>query len=69
MDLVEVTEGRTRFSVPEQDPRLQFPPGSGPVFYNARMEMNRDATVLLLSVLRPENYLDAMGASGARGPE
>lgn len=67
MDLVEVTEGRTRFSVPEQDPHLQFPPGSGPVFYNARMEMNRDATVLLLSVLRPENYLDAMGASGARG--
>ena len=67
MDVVEVTEGRTSFLVPRQDPRLQFPPGSGPVFYNTRMEMNRDTTVLLLTVLRPEGYLDAMGASGARG--
>ncbi|MDV2482839.1 tRNA (guanine(10)-N(2))-dimethyltransferase [Methanoculleus sp. Wushi-C6] len=67
MDIVEVTEGKTRFCVPRQDPNLQFPPGSGPVFYNSRMELNRDSTVLLLSVLRPENYLDAMGASGVRG--
>ncbi|WP_292405244.1 MULTISPECIES: tRNA (guanine(10)-N(2))-dimethyltransferase [unclassified Methanoculleus] len=67
MDIVEVTEGRTRFFVPKQDPHLQFPPGSGPVFYNSRMELNRDATILLLSILRPESYLDAMGASGVRG--
>ena len=67
MDVVEVTEGKTRFFVPRQDPHLQFPPGSGPVFYNSRMELNRDATVLLLSVLRPGSYLDAMGASGVRG--
>ena len=67
MDVVEVTEGKTRFFAPRQDPHLQFPPGSGPVFYNARMELNRDATILLLSVLRPESYLDAMGASGVRG--
>lgn len=67
MDIVEVTEGRTRFFVPRQDPHLQFPPGGGPVFYNPRMELNRDVTILLLSVLRPEDYLDAMGASGARG--
>ncbi len=67
MDVVEVTEGKTRFFVPKQDPHLQFPPGSGPVFYNSRMELNRDTTVLLLSVLQPESYLDAMGASGVRG--
>ncbi len=67
MDVVAVTEGKTRFFVPIQDPHLQFPPGSGPVFYNSRMELNRDATILLLSVLRPEGYLDAMGASGVRG--
>ena len=67
MDVIEVTEGKTRFLVPRQDPHLQFPPGSGPVFYNSRMELNRDTTVLLLSVLRPESYLDAMGASGVRG--
>ncbi|WP_292729209.1 tRNA (guanine(10)-N(2))-dimethyltransferase [Methanoculleus sp.] len=67
MDVVEVTEGKTRFFVPKQDPHLQFPPGSGPVFYNSRMEMNRDATILLLSVLRPKSYVDAMAASGVRG--
>ena len=67
MDVVAVTEGKTRFFVPLQDSDLQFPPGSGPVFYNPRMELNRDATILLLSVLRPESYLDAMGASGVRG--
>ncbi|WP_292520470.1 tRNA (guanine(10)-N(2))-dimethyltransferase [Methanoculleus sp.] len=67
MDIVEVTEGRTRFFVPRQDPHLQFPPGSGPVFYNSRMELNRDATILLLSALKPGSYLDAMGASGVRG--
>ncbi len=67
MDYIEVTEGNTRFFVPKQDPRHTFPPGSGPVFYNPRMELNRDATVLLLSLLRPSDYLDAMGASGVRG--
>ncbi|NLA38868.1 MAG: tRNA (guanine(10)-N(2))-dimethyltransferase [Methanomicrobiales archaeon] len=67
MDVIEVIEGKTRFFVPEQDPCLQFPPGGGPVFYNPRMELNRDSTVLLLSTLRPGSYLDAMGASGARG--
>lgn len=67
MDVFEVTEGKTRFLVPRQDPNHQFPPGSCPVFYNPRMELNRDITILLLSILQPESYLDAMGASGARG--
>ncbi|HOB17713.1 MAG TPA: tRNA (guanine(10)-N(2))-dimethyltransferase [Candidatus Methanoculleus thermohydrogenotrophicum] len=67
MDIVEVTEGKTRFFVPKQDPHLQFPPGNSPVFYNPRMELSRDTTVLLLLTLRPESYLDAMGASGVRG--
>ncbi|HZD43828.1 MAG TPA: tRNA (guanine(10)-N(2))-dimethyltransferase, partial [Methanomicrobiales archaeon] len=67
MDLALVTEGETGFFVPAQDASLQFPPGSGAVFYNPRMEVNRDTTVLLLSALRPRDYLDAMGATGARG--
>ncbi|RXE55142.1 tRNA (guanine-N2)-dimethyltransferase [Methanoculleus taiwanensis] len=67
MDFVEVTEGSTRFLVPRQDPHHTFPPGSGPVFFNSRMELNRDATVLFLSDMQPSDYLDAMGASGARG--
>ena len=67
MDLIETTEGKTTFFVPVQDTATRFPPGTAPVFFNRRMELNRDATILLVSILRPSDYLDAMGASGVRG--
>jgi tRNA (guanine26-N2/guanine27-N2)-dimethyltransferase len=67
MDITEIIEGTTTFSIPAQDTLDQFPPGTAPIFFNRRMELNRDATVLLLSVIRPSDYLDAMGATGARG--
>jgi tRNA (guanine26-N2/guanine27-N2)-dimethyltransferase len=62
-----VTEGSTTFEVPILDENASFPPGTAPVFYNTRMEFNRDMTVLLLSCLVPGNYLDAMAATGVRG--
>jgi len=67
MELSEITEGKTRFFIPVQDNTTQFPPGSAPIFFNRRMELNRDVTVLLLSILKPSEYLDAMGATGIRG--
>jgi tRNA (guanine26-N2/guanine27-N2)-dimethyltransferase len=67
MELTEVREGSTAVLVPVQDATAQFPPGSVPIFFNRRMELNRDATVLLLSLLKPSDYLDAMGATGIRG--
>jgi tRNA (guanine26-N2/guanine27-N2)-dimethyltransferase len=67
MDLIGTTEGITTFFVPVQDAAAQFPPGSAPIFFNRRMELNRDVTILLVSVLQPSDYLDAMGASGVRG--
>ena len=67
MDLITATEGTTTFFVPVQDTDTQFPPGTAPIFFNRRMELNRDATILLLSVLKPSDYLDAMGATGVRG--
>jgi tRNA (guanine26-N2/guanine27-N2)-dimethyltransferase len=67
MDLMGITEGKTAFFVPVQDTKAQFPPGSAPIFFNRRMELNRDATILLVSILKPSDYLDAMGASGVRG--
>jgi tRNA (guanine26-N2/guanine27-N2)-dimethyltransferase len=67
MDLTEATEGKTRFLVPVQDDATQFPPGSAPIFFNRRMQLNRDATVLILPVLQPSDYLDSMGATGIRG--
>lgn len=67
MEFTEATEGKTTFFVPVQDTGTQFPPSSAAIFFNRRMEMNRDATILLLSILRPSDYIDAMGATGARG--
>jgi len=67
MELIEAVEGSTRFLIPSQDEKSAFPPGTAPVFYNRRMELNRDATVLLLHVLNPEEYVDTMGATGVRG--
>jgi tRNA (guanine26-N2/guanine27-N2)-dimethyltransferase len=67
MDLVEVEEGTTRFFVPRQDASSHFPPGSAPVFYNRRMELNRDGTILFVTAMKPSEYLDAMGATGVRG--
>jgi tRNA (guanine26-N2/guanine27-N2)-dimethyltransferase len=69
MELVEVKEGSTAFFVPAQDADTDFPPGTAAVFFNRRMELNRDATVLFCSCIEPppRDYLDAMGATGARG--
>lgn len=62
-----VTEGSTTFEAPVQDETTQFPPGTAQVFYNTKMELNRDMTVLLLAHLKPAQYLDAMAATGVRG--
>ncbi len=67
IDLHEITEGATSFKAPVQDENCEFPPGSAPVFYNPCMEFNRDMTILLLAVLKPNEYLDSMAATGVRG--
>ncbi|MDD1674072.1 MAG: tRNA (guanine(10)-N(2))-dimethyltransferase [Methanomicrobiales archaeon] len=67
MECERVQEGRTTLIVPVQDPSHPFPPASAHVFYNRRMEINRDATILFLAHARPDAYLDLMGATGARG--
>ncbi|MDD3407116.1 MAG: tRNA (guanine(10)-N(2))-dimethyltransferase [Methanomicrobium sp.] len=67
MQLVEVKEGRTRFLVPVMDENLNFPPSGAPVFFNKKMELNRDTTILMLRCLDAESYLDAMSATGVRG--
>ncbi|MGC9435664.1 MAG: tRNA (guanine(10)-N(2))-dimethyltransferase [Methanomicrobiales archaeon] len=62
MAAIRVCEGTTSIAVPVPDDG-----GAGSVFYNPRMEINRDATVLFVSCTGPSDYLDAMGASGIRG--
>lgn len=67
MERILAEEGNTRFFVPRQDASSAFPPSTARIFYNRRMELNRDATVLFIAAVRPGDYLDAMGATGARG--
>ncbi|HWQ67125.1 MAG TPA: tRNA (guanine(10)-N(2))-dimethyltransferase [Methanospirillum sp.] len=67
MNLEEIEEGGTTVWVPTHDNSTAFPPGSAPIFYNPRMALNRDATVLVTDCLEPRSCLDAMGASGIRG--
>ena len=67
MELTAIREGSTDICVPVQDASDNFPPGTAPVFFNRKMELNRDATVLLCRVIQPSGYLDAMGATGIRG--
>ena len=67
MDLIEGKEGNTRFFIPRPVSTSTFPPSRAPVFFNPRMELSRDATVLLLSNTQPRSYLDAMGGTGVRG--
>jgi tRNA (guanine26-N2/guanine27-N2)-dimethyltransferase len=67
MDLVPFAEGGTELLIPAQNPGRAFPPRSAPVFFNPRMALSRDATVLLLKGIPPGSYVDAMGATGARG--
>ncbi len=67
MEYVWAEEGNLKFLIPATDPALPFPPGSAPVFFNPRMELARDATVLIAKALPVSRYLDAMGATGVRG--
>ena len=67
MECDRIREGRTEVLAPRQDTLAQFPPGTARVFYNPRAALSRDATVVLLRLLRPDEYLDVMGATGIRG--
>ena len=62
MELMEVREGSARILVPKAD-RIY----DAPVFYNPVMALNRDISVLAVSVLKPGRVLDALSATGIRG--
>ncbi|WP_456450052.1 tRNA (guanine(10)-N(2))-dimethyltransferase [Palaeococcus sp. (in: euryarchaeotes)] len=62
MELGEVREGKARILVPKAA-RIY----DAPVFYNPVMAFNRDISVLALKVIKPEEALDALSATGVRG--
>jgi len=58
----EITEGLTRLKIPIEYLNKQH-------FFNPRVEMSRDLTVLVLRTLNPKNWVvcDALAGTGARG--
>jgi len=70
MNLIEVKEGKASILVPnpkDYEKNGKFDPSWAPVFYNPRMKLNRDLSVLLLSHIKPKSVVDALSASGIRG--
>ncbi|MBN2015164.1 MAG: tRNA (guanine(10)-N(2))-dimethyltransferase [Candidatus Altiarchaeota archaeon] len=63
MDLRGVNEGKTRLIVPvvERLTRKNI------VFFNPQMELNRDISVAVAKLTKPEHFCDALSGSGARG--
>jgi tRNA (guanine26-N2/guanine27-N2)-dimethyltransferase len=66
VDLVLYREGKVEVLVP--NPSESWKSADVPVFFNPRAaRVNRDVSVLVLSVLKPQDVLDGMTASGIRG--
>lgn len=67
-DLVTIEEGKTKIQFPEYDKVSS----EAPVFYNPKMELNRDLSILAIQVFqknenRDLNVCDLFGGSGIRG--
>ncbi len=60
-----IKEGSVSISVPDAYSR-RGPGTKSAGFYNNEQVINRDLTILVLSRLRPKNYLDGFGATGVR---
>ncbi|PTD94018.1 tRNA (guanine(10)-N(2))-dimethyltransferase [archaeon SCG-AAA382B04] len=58
-------EGETELKVPEIE-EDKFPPSSSGVFFNPRMESNRDLTIACVKANSPQKFFDAHSATGAK---
>ena len=69
MRLATVREGVTQLFVPEDHESNGPASADMPVFYNPKMEFNRDMSVVVLGSLLKDgdSFLDGLSASGARG--
>jgi len=69
LQLVMIREGDTQLFVPADHESNGPSTSSMPVFYNPKMEFNRDMSVFLLGKLLRggQSLLDGMSATGARG--
>lgn len=62
---IQISEGSVKLKIP--DPKKYKLTAKAPVFYNPAMTLNRDISVLLCKVLKPESVVDLLAATGVRG--
>ncbi|MDY6932332.1 MAG: tRNA (guanine(10)-N(2))-dimethyltransferase, partial [Halobacteriota archaeon] len=65
-----VTEGITEVLVPILEESANYPPSSAPVFYNPKMELNRDISIACISAFSGKenlSYVDCLSATGIMG--
>ncbi|AHC51610.1 N2,N2-dimethylguanosine tRNA methyltransferase [Sulfolobus acidocaldarius SUSAZ] len=70
MSLVEIIEGKARILIPNYKDYMKdgkFDPSWAPVFYNPKMILNRDLSVLVANVVKPKSLIDGLSATGVRG--
>lgn len=63
---MRLTEGKIDLELPLV-PVSKGPGKRNEGFYNPSQRINRDLTILFLSIIRPTRFLDAFGGSGIRG--
>jgi tRNA (guanine26-N2/guanine27-N2)-dimethyltransferase len=68
--LKEIKEGKARLLIPDPSTYSKdgkFDPSWAPIFYNPRMVLNRDISVVITKLAKVRRALDAFTASGVRG--
>lgn len=63
MELQQITEGETKLLIP----RVRNLTKRDPVFFNPRMELTRDLSVVIAEIVKPKTFADVMAGSGSRG--
>ncbi len=63
MKTKEITEGETRLLVPSEGKITK----KDIVFYNPEMKLNRDVSVYIAEVVKPDRFCDLLAGTGARG--
>jgi tRNA (guanine26-N2/guanine27-N2)-dimethyltransferase len=70
-EIIEITEGKTRFHVPSGSINEKVPP-KDPAFFNPKAKLNRDFSILAYSAFLknfngPKIFLEGLSGIGARG--
>jgi tRNA (guanine26-N2/guanine27-N2)-dimethyltransferase len=65
MKTIQIKEGAIKLVIP--DPKEYPLNAQSPAFYNPAMTLNRDLSVLICKILKPQSAVDLLAATGVRG--